>query len=74
MSLSGIRAKFAKQVGSTIGEYRDKLRITVAQEMLESRFFAIADLAAELGYCDIDHFSKVFKAHLGYPPSKHMHK
>ena len=70
VSLSYLRGKFLKQTGYTVLEYRDRLRILAAKEMLKSEYFSVTEIAAELGYCDVYHFSKVFKAHEGCPPSE----
>lgn len=69
-SLSYLRAKFLRQTGKTIVEYRDALRMAAAKEMLESRYFTIKEIAAELGYCDVYHFSKVFSSNVGISPAK----
>lgn len=70
VSLSYLRGKFLKQTGHTVLEYRDMLRILAAKEMLESGLFSVTEIAAELGYCDVYHFSKVFKAQAGCPPTE----
>lgn len=70
VSLSYLRAKFLRQTGSTIGKYRDSLRIAAAKEMLQSRYFTVTEIAAELGYCDVYHFSKAFSAYTEVSPTK----
>jgi len=74
VSLSYLRSKFLRQTGKTIVEYRDTLRIEAAKEMLESRYFTVTEIATELGYCDVYHFSKAFSSHTGYPPTKYQIK
>lgn len=69
VSLSYLRAKFLRQTGKTIVEYRDALRIAAAKEMLESRYFTVTEIAAELGYCDVYHFSKTFSSYTGCAPT-----
>lgn len=70
MSQSYLRAKFIKQTGFTVVSYRDSLRIAAAKEMLESGYFTVTQIASELGYCDVYHFSKSFAAHEGLSPKK----
>jgi len=74
MSVSYLRGRFLKQTGQTIGKYRDSLRIAAAKEMLESRCFTVTEIARELGYCDVYHFSKVFSGYTGMPPSRWIHR
>ena len=71
ISISHLRTKFLNQTGETIISYRDRLRISSAKEMLESGIFSITEISAELGYCDVYHFSKVFKKYVGMPPSEY---
>lgn len=71
VSLSYLRSKFLKQTGKTIVGYRDSLRIAAAKEMLESRYFTVTEIASELGYCDVYHFSKVFSAYVGCSPTEY---
>lgn len=73
VSASYLRTKFLKQTGQTITEYRDRLRISAAKEMLESGIFSVTEISNELGYCDVYHFSKVFKKHTGVSPRGYMH-
>lgn len=72
LSQSYLRSKFLKQTGMTITEYRDKLRISAARELLLSDYFTITEIANELGYCDIYHFSKAFKKHFGTSPTNYI--
>lgn len=74
MSVSGLRAKFTKQTGYTIVGYRNMLRISAACEMLESGQFNITEIAEELGFCDVYHFSKIFKENMGCAPTKYIWK
>ncbi|MBQ2284398.1 MAG: helix-turn-helix transcriptional regulator [Clostridia bacterium] len=70
VSISYLRSRFLNQTGQTIGRYRDSLRIAAAKEMLESGYFTITEIASELGYCDVYHFSKSFTNQVGFSPTK----
>lgn len=70
VSLSYLRGKFLKQTGMTVLQYRDSLRIAAAKEMLESGYFTASEIASELGYCDVYHFSKSFANQVGLSPRK----
>ena len=71
VSISYLRSQFLKHTGKTIVGYRDSLRIAAAKEMLESRYFTVTEIASELGYCDVYHFSKVFSAYVGCAPTEY---
>ncbi len=70
VSLSHLRSQFLRQTGKTVLEYRNSLRISAAKEMLESKYYSVAEIAAELGYCDVYHFSKSFSSSVGCAPSR----
>lgn len=72
LSPSYLRTKFLVQTGMTITEYRNNLRISAAKEMLSSNYFTITEIALELGYCDIYHFSKTFKKIVGISPTNYI--
>ena len=72
VSKSYLRSQFVCQTGMTVTEYRDNLRINTAKELLESKHFSITEIAAELGYCDIYHFSKAFKQITGTSPRTYI--
>lgn len=68
LSPSQLRSKFLNQIGYTIIEYRDSLRLHLAKEFLQNGLLNITEIASELGYCDVYHFSKFFKKQTGMPP------
>lgn len=68
-SISYLRSKFFNETGQTITQYRDNLRIESAKEMLISRSFSVSEIALELGFCDVFHFSKVFKKYTSKSPT-----
>lgn len=70
VSPSHLRTVFEKQTGQTVTEYRNKLRISTAKEMLTSAFFSVKETASELGYCDVYYFSKSFKKETGVSPAE----
>ena len=64
--------KLFKQVtGDTITYYTHKLKTDKAIEFLSETNMSLSEIAETLGFYDQFHFSKVFKAHVGVPPSKY---
>lgn len=72
LSPSYLRSIFLKETGTTPIEYRTELRLNMAIEMLESGHFNISEIARDLGFCDIYHFSKCFKKHKGVSPKNYL--
>jgi transcriptional regulator GlxA family with amidase domain len=56
--------------GGTLTRWRNELRVRIAMTRLEDRQSDLAGLAADLGFSDHAHMTRVIKSHLGAPPSK----
>lgn len=70
MSISSLRAAFQETTGASPGSLRNSLRLAHAYERLRPGSRTVAEIAAELGFCDPFHFSKAFKREFGFPPSR----
>ena len=62
---------FQKNTGSTIHEFLLNCRIAAAKEMLRSQFVSISEVAEKCGFCDLHHFSKIFKLKTEMTPSEY---
>lgn len=69
MSESYFRGQFREYTGVSPLKYRESVRIGWAKQYLASDLFSVTEIAEKLGYCDIYHFSKVFRQHCGMSPS-----
>jgi AraC family transcriptional regulator len=57
--------------GISIGDYVNRLRISVAREVLRSSHpVALCELAIDLGFADQSHFTRTFKKFTGTSPSR----
>ena len=68
------RAVFKLQSGLTPSEYRNKLRMEKACELLSQRNLEIGAIAEMVGFRDVFYFSKCFKKTMGVTPSAYRKK
>lgn len=68
VSASYLRASFKRELGMSVMQYREELRINHAKAMILSGEFKLREIAESLGYYDIYHFSKRFKEIAGVTP------
>ncbi|OCT11888.1 hypothetical protein A8709_28915 [Paenibacillus pectinilyticus] len=61
MSLSTFSVKFKQHFGKTFVEYRNAIRIQVAQDLLIRTDSKIAAIAEQVGFEDLSFFNKLFK-------------
>lgn len=64
-------AVFKKETGLTFLEYLTDVRVREAKRLLSDPRKTIADVAIEVGYNDVKHFSRVFARSTGIHPSKY---
>ncbi len=61
---------FKQKTNESFVQYRTNRRMKKAKELLCLPHFRIADVAAEVGYDDYQHFTKTFKKIVGFTPSE----
>lgn len=59
---------FKKETGETISDYTQKLRLEKAKNLLRTTNLNLNEIAAQVGYSDPKHFSKLFKKTFGIRP------
>ena len=59
---------FSAQTGQTITQYLRQLRLERAAELLKSREFNVTEVALEVGYSSLSHFSAAFQETFGCCP------
>ena len=60
---------FKQEVGQSLTEFIAKNRLEQAKYFLKESSLSISEIASEVGYADLNYFSKVFKKHYGVTPS-----
>lgn len=63
-----LKKGFKALTGKTIHQYTQELRIAKAKELLNEKGLSVSDVANELGYSSISHFSTAFKRATGTKP------
>ena len=62
---------FSQKYSVTPKEYIINFKIQKAKELLSSHTMPINEIAEKLGFCDVYHFSRIFKAKTGFTPSEY---
>jgi AraC family transcriptional regulator len=60
---------FRRQTGSTLYEFRSRLRLAESLELLRSGSRDLTGIALDLGFSSHSHFTAAFRTHFGFPPS-----
>ncbi len=60
---------FSKSTGSSFNSYLNERRIIQARKLLEDDDLKIYEIAARVGYSDVDYFSKKFRSQEGISPA-----
>jgi transcriptional regulator GlxA family with amidase domain len=66
--------RFVKATDMNPSEYQQRLRITRARELLEFSRTSVEEIAARVGYDDVDSFRRVFRKIVGVTPSDHRRR
>jgi AraC-like DNA-binding protein len=61
---------FADATGSSISHYRNRVRVRVALDRIADGERSLAQLAADLGFADQGHLTRVVRHHVGDAPSR----
>lgn len=62
VSRRGLERHFARQLGITPAEAGKRIRLAHARHLLATTDRSISQVAADTGFCDASHFSRVFRA------------
>jgi AraC-like DNA-binding protein len=74
LSYENFRKRFAELSGESPGQYQKRRRLEWACAAIYQGEHTIKDIAGELGFCDVFHFSKAFKQVIGITPSEYRRR
>lgn len=69
LSVASFRRLFVSCIGTSPLEYRNRLRIQKATELLKFGRYTVGETAEMVGIPDIKYFGKLFKRYTGFSPS-----
>lgn len=70
-SLSSFKRDFQSIYNTSPASWIREKRLSKAKEMLESTQMSVTDICYSLGFENVSHFSRIFKAHHGQSPSSY---
>jgi two-component system, response regulator YesN len=65
---------FKKETGISLSEYIQQERLKVAKELLSKSKMPVSTVAAQIGYTNFSHFSRMFRKSLGISPVDYRKK
>ncbi len=68
MSETNLRRKFREYIGQPPLDYQIGLRIRRARELLLERRYNVTEIAMQIGFDDVNYFSRLFKKRVGVSP------
>jgi len=70
ISSSHLRHIFKREIGMAPKHYVKVLRLQKAKELLETTFLSVKEVMAAVGFSDLSHFVRAYKAQHGVRPSQ----
>jgi AraC-like DNA-binding protein len=74
LSYENFRKRFGQLSGESPGQYQKRRRLEWACAVIYQGQHSIKQIADELGFCDVFHFSKAFKQVIGVTPSEYRRR
>jgi AraC-like DNA-binding protein len=74
LNYENFRKRFAQLTGESPGRYQKRRRLDWACAAIYHGEQSLKQIADELGFCDVFHFSKAFKQEVGLTPSDYRRR
>jgi AraC-like DNA-binding protein len=71
MSPSKLKRLFKQVFGNSIFNYYQEFRMKEAAILLKEKKLSVSDVGYQMGFINLSHFSRVFKAHIGIKPKQY---
>ncbi len=71
MSATKLKRLFRQIFGNSIFSYYQEFRIRKAANLLQKKKYSVSEVGYAMGFTNLSHFSKVFKAHIGVNPKQY---
>ncbi|MEN8907055.1 MAG: helix-turn-helix domain-containing protein, partial [Clostridiales bacterium] len=65
---------FKKETGKTINQFITELRIEKSKDLLKDKKLKLYEISINVGYCNQNYFTKIFKKNVGLNPSEYRGK
>jgi transcriptional regulator GlxA family with amidase domain len=62
---------FRDEMGTSVQQYLTQIRLAKAKRQLESGFLSIKEIAAAVGFCNVNQFTNTFKTANGITPTQY---
>lgn len=72
VSPSHLSTRFKRKTGRSFTQYLVDFRMEKACELMRAGTMPLCEVAESVGYPDYAQFSKMFKKHMGYSPTKYV--
>ena len=70
ISNSHLRQLFRKNIGFSPAKYLKLIRLQSAKALIDDSYLLVKEVVAAVGYGDVSHFVRDFKAHFGLTPTE----
>lgn len=74
LSVSRLQARFSSEAGCALGEYRTRLKLSLARRLLTTTDLPIIDIAMQLGFNTSQYFATTFRKHNGVSPREYRER